>query len=434
MSEILEIKISGMEKNNTFKVIEILVNINDTISNGQSLITLESEKASVEIPSNADGIVKDILVNVGDNVKDGTTIIKLEKIIDQNKTNKHYFNSNVMQENVDINIEKEHNVDKKIDNYFDENINKFELTNDLKNIVSHASPSVRKFARELGVDISLVKGTSPKNRINFDDVKLFVKKSLQKNSHDISGDLNYISTIPWPNIDFKQFGEIEYQNLSRIKKIAKSNLHRNWLLIPHVTNHDEADISNLEKLRISLNEEYKKKNIKITMLSFIMKAVAKVLKEIPEFNSSLENDRLILKKYYNIGFAVDTPNGLLVPVVKNVDKKDIIDITLEINQLSMKARENKLMSDDMSGGCFSISSLGGIGGSFFTPIINAPEVAILGISKNYYKPVWNGTDFIPKLILPISLSYDHRVIDGAAAARFNVYLCKLLAEFSRVIL
>jgi pyruvate dehydrogenase E2 component (dihydrolipoamide acetyltransferase) len=305
---------------------------------------------------------------------------------------------------------------------------------------AHASPSVRKFARELGVDVNDVSGTGPKGRILQQDVQAFVKGALTRArtappapaaGAALGGGLNL---LPWPQVDFAKFGPIETQPLSRIKKISGANLARNWVMIPHVTNNEEADITELEAFRVQLNRENEKTGIKVTMLAFLIKAVVAALKKHPELNASLDGDNLVLKKYFHIGFAADTPNGLVVPVLRDADRKGVLEIAKESAALAKQARDGKLKPADMQGGCFSISSLGGIGGTHFTPIINAPEVAILGVSKSQLKPVWDGSAFQPRLMLPLSLSYDHRVIDGAAAARFNAYLAQLLADFRRAML
>jgi pyruvate dehydrogenase E2 component (dihydrolipoamide acetyltransferase) len=299
----------------------------------------------------------------------------------------------------------------------------------------HASPAVRKFARELGVDLYKVRGSGPKQRITLEDVRGYVKGLVAASGQPAAaGDGAALGLIPWPKVDFAKFGPIEPKPLSRIKKLSGANLHRNWVMIPHVTNNDEADITDLEAFRIALNKESDKTGVKYTMLGFLMKAVVAALKQYPEFNASLDGDQLIYKKYYHIGFAADTPNGLVVPVLKNADQKGLSEIAQEMAELAKKARDGKLSPAEMQGGTFSISSLGGIGGTHFTPIINAPEVAILGVSKSYMKPVWNGKEFVPQLTLPLSLSYDHRVIDGAAAARFNNVLRTLLGDFRRAVL
>jgi pyruvate dehydrogenase E2 component (dihydrolipoamide acetyltransferase) len=308
---------------------------------------------------------------------------------------------------------------------------------------AHASPSVRKFARELGVDMSKVKGTGPNGRILHEDVQGFVKQVMSGaataggSAGQVSGG-GVLNLLPWPTVDFAKYGAIETKPLSRIKKISGANLARNWVMIPHVTQFDEADITDLEALRVRLNKENEKAGIKVTMLAFIIKATVAALRKFPDFNASLvaapDGDHLVLKHYFNIGFAADTPNGLVVPVIRNADQKGVLEIASEMGALSAKARDGKLGPAEMQGGCFSISSLGGIGGTAFTPIINAPEVAILGVSKSVTKPVWNGSEFTPRLMVPLSLSYDHRVIDGAAAARFTAYLAGLLSDLRRAML
>ena len=293
---------------------------------------------------------------------------------------------------------------------------------------------MRAFARELGVDLSKVKGTGPKDRILQTDVQTFVKQAMGGAGAAAPAAGAALGLLPWPQIDFAKFGPVESKPLSRIKKISGANLHRNWVMIPHVTNCEDADITDLEAFRVQLNKENEKAGIKVTMLAFLIKACVAALKKFPEFNTSLDGDNLVYKHYFNIGFAADTPNGLVVPVVKNADQKGVLGIAKEMGELSAKAREGKLGPADMQGGCISISSLGGIGGTYFTPIINAPEVAILGVCRSSMRPIWDGKQFAPRLILPLSLSYDHRVIDGAAAARFNTYLVSLLGDMRRVVL
>jgi pyruvate dehydrogenase E2 component (dihydrolipoamide acetyltransferase) len=305
--------------------------------------------------------------------------------------------------------------------------------------VPYASPAIRLFARELGVDLGKVSGSGRKNRITKEDVQNFIKQALAGGGATraaAGGGGAGLNLLPWPQVDFSKFGEVESKPLSKIKKISGANLARNWVMIPHVTQHDDADVTELEALRVALNKENEKAGIKFTMLGFIIKAVVAALKKYPDFNASLDasGENLVLKKYFHIGFAADTPNGLVVPVLRDADKKGIVAITQETGALAAKAREGKLGPADMSGGCFSISSLGGIGGTAFTPIVNAPEVAILGVSKSAMKPVWDGKAFQPRLILPLSLSYDHRVIDGASAARFTAYLAQLLGDMRRSLL
>jgi pyruvate dehydrogenase E2 component (dihydrolipoamide acetyltransferase) len=301
---------------------------------------------------------------------------------------------------------------------------------------AHASPAIRHFARELGVDLTKVKGSGPKGRVLREDVQGFVKSVLQSSSGAAPGAAAGIGLglLPWPQVDFAKYGPIEVQPLSRIKKLSGANLHRNWVMIPHVTNNDDADITQLEAFRLQLNQENAKSGAKVTLLAFIIKAVCNALRKFPEFNASLDGDTLVLKRYYHIGFAADTPNGLVVPVIKDADKKGVMQIAEEASAMAAKAREGKLGPADMQGGTFSISSLGGIGGTYFTPIINAPEVAILGVCRASIRPVWVDNAFQPRLIAPLSLSYDHRVIDGAAAARFNTYLVGLLGDMRRATL
>ena len=313
-------------------------------------------------------------------------------------------------------------------------------------ILPHASPSIRKFARELGVPLAEVSGSGLKGRITQDDVQNFVKgvmagavqtaaqKAKAPAAAPAAAGGAFPGLLPWPQVDFSKFGPVERKDLSRIKKISGANLHRNWVVIPHVTNHDDADITDLEAFRVQLNKENEKSGIKVTMLAFMIKAAVAALKKFPEFNSSLDGDTLVLKNYFHIGFAADTPNGLVVPVIKDADKKGIFQISQEMSELAKKARDGKLGPADMTGGCFSISSLGGIGGKYFTPIINAPEVAIMGVCKSSIEPKWDGKAFQPRLTLPLSLSWDHRVIDGAEAARFNTYFAALLADFRRILL
>ncbi|NDC32704.1 MAG: branched-chain alpha-keto acid dehydrogenase subunit E2, partial [Burkholderiaceae bacterium] len=303
---------------------------------------------------------------------------------------------------------------------------------------SHASPSVRKFARELGVTIAQVKGTGPKGRISQEDVQAFVKSVMSGASapanQNSGGSLGGLNLLPWPKVDFSKFGETERQPLSRIKKLSAANLARNWVMIPAVTYHEDADITDLEAFRVQTNKENEKQGSKITMLAFLIKASVAALKKYPEFNASLDGDDLVLKKYFHIAFAADTPNGLVVPVIRNADQKGIFEIAKETAELAALAREGKLKPEQMQGASFTISSLGGIGGTYFAPIINAPEVAILGVSKAAMKPVWDGKEFVPRLICPLSLTADHRVIDGALATRFNVYISQLLADFRRAVL
>jgi pyruvate dehydrogenase E2 component (dihydrolipoamide acetyltransferase) len=431
-----EVKVPDIGDYKDIPVIEIAVKVGDRVEKEQSLVTLESDKATMDVPSSAAGVVKEVKVKVGDNVSEGTVIVVVEaeggaaapapapaakpvseKPADAPATPSPApaVPSALAQAPV---IPAGEGGERK---------------------ASHASPSVRKFARELGVDVSRVQGTGPKGRITQDDVTAFVKgvmtgqRAAPAGAPAAAGG-GELNLLPWPKIDFTRFGPVDPKPLSRIKKISGANLHRNWVMIPHVTNNDEADITDLEALRVQLNKEHEKAGVKFTMLAFVIKAVVSALKKFPTFNASLDGDNLVFKQYYHVGFAADTPNGLVVPVIRDADKKGLVDIAKEMAELSKAAREGKLKPDQMQGGCFSISSLGGIGGTHFTPIINAPEVAILGLSRSAMKPVWDGKQFVPRLTMPLSLSYDHRVVDGAEAARFNAYLGAILADFRRVIL
>ncbi len=417
------------------EVIEVMVAVGDTIKAEQSLITVESDKASMEIPASQGGIVKEVKVKVGDKVAKGSVVVVVEGAAPATAAPAPAAKAEAAaapaaKAEVAPAPAPAAQRPAPAAALEDANLKPGQLP--------HASPSVRKFARELGVNLSKVKGSGPKDRITADDVRGFVKQALAAGPAAAaaggSADGAALGLLPWPKVDFTKFGPIEAKPLSRIKKISGANLHRNWVMIPHVTNNDEADITDLEALRVTLNKENEKSGIKVTMLAFLIKAVVAALKKFPEFNASLDGDNLVLKQYYHIGFAADTPNGLVVPVIRDADKKGILQIAQEMTDLSKKAREGKISPAEMQGGCFSISSLGGIGGTSFTPIINAPEVAILGVSRSSHKPVWDGKQFVPRLIVPLSLSYDHRVIDGAAAARFNAYLGALLADFRRIAL
>ncbi|MFY1865977.1 dihydrolipoyllysine-residue acetyltransferase [Achromobacter xylosoxidans] len=436
----VEIEVPDIGDFKEVEVIEVMVAVGDTIKAEQSLITVESDKASMEIPASQGGVVKEVKVKVGDKVAKGSVVVVVEgsapaaAAAPAAKAEAAPARSEAPAARAEAPAAPATPAvgsrPAPAAALEDANLKPGQLP--------HASPSVRKFARELGVNLSKVKGTGPKDRITADDVRGFVKTALASGAAPAaaggSADGAALGLLPWPKVDFTKFGPIEAKPLSRIKKISGANLHRNWVMIPHVTNNDEADITDLEALRVTLNKENEKSGIKVTMLAFLIKAVVAALKKFPEFNASLDGDNLVLKQYYHIGFAADTPNGLVVPVIRDADKKGILQIAQEMTDLSKKAREGKISPAEMQGGCFSISSLGGIGGTSFTPIINAPEVAILGVSRSSHKPVWDGKQFVPRLIVPLSLSYDHRVIDGAAAARFNAYLGALLADFRRIAL
>jgi pyruvate dehydrogenase E2 component (dihydrolipoamide acetyltransferase) len=421
------------------EVIEVMVKVGDTVRTEQSLITVESDKASMEIPSSAAGAVVEVLVKVGDKVNKGTPLVKLAASVGAPVAAAPVA-APAPAPTLAVAAAAAPAASPTVVTPAPMAVTASAPVADGK--PAHASPSVRAFARELGVDINRVPGTGPKGRITPDDVCGYVKGAVAAlvsgapaaAAVPASGGGGNVSVIDWPKVDFSKFGEVETKPLSRIKKLSGANLHRNWVMIPHVTNHEDADITDLEAFRVKLNEENAKSGAKLTMLAFLIKACVAALKKFPEFNASLEGENLVLKKYFHIGFAADTPNGLVVPVIRDADKKGVFEIAKETAELAALAREGKLSPAQMQGGCFSISSLGGIGGTYFTPIINAPEVAILGVCRSSMKPVWNGSEFAPRLILPMSLSWDHRVIDGAAAARFNTYLATVLADFRRVML
>ena len=441
----IEVKVPDIGDFTDIPVIEIFVKPGDSVKAEDSLITLESDKATMDVPSPAAGTVKEVKVKLGDKVSEGSPIVVVEtaatapaaeapKPADAKAPSpappapaaappraaaaapapaaaapSKPAQGSAAPAPVDSAAFK----------------------------AAHASPSVRKFARELGVDLARVTGSAAKGRILQEDVQKFVKQVMSGGAPAAgaaAGGGGSLNLLPWPTVDFAKFGPVEARPLSRIKKISGANLARNWVMIPHVTQFDEADITELEAFRVALNKENEKAGIKVTMLAFLIKASVAALRKFPDVNASLDGDNLVLKQYFNIGFAADTPNGLVVPVIKNADQKGVLAIAAEMTALSAKAREGKLGPADMQGGCFSISSLGGIGGTAFTPIINAPEVAILGVSKSVTKPVWDGKAFAPRLMVPLSFSYDHRVIDGAAAARFTAFLASLLADMRRVML
>ena len=420
-------------------VIEVMVAAGDSIKVEQSLITVESDKASMEIPSSHAGIVKEIKVKVGDKVAKGSLVAVVQAAGGAAPAAAAAAPAPAAASTpVAAPVAP---AEKAVPTAA---LPVHEPTA-AKGALPHASPTIRKLARELGVPLAEVKGSGPKGRITQEDVQGFVKGVMAGNVQTqaqtakapaaaAGGGGGLAGLLPWPKVDFAKFGPVERKDLSRIKKISGANLHRNWVMIPHVTNNDEVDITELEAFRVSTNKENEKSGVKVTMLAFVIRAVVSALKKFPDFNASLDGDTLVYKQYFHIGFAADTPNGLVVPVLRDADKKGVLQISTEMGDLAKKARDGKLGPADMTGGCFSISSLGGIGGTHFTPIINAPEVAILGLSKSAMKPVWDGKAFVPRLTLPLSLSYDHRVIDGASAARFNAYLGQILGDFRRVLL
>lgn len=476
MSNITAIEVPDIGDFDSVEVIEILVKVGDAVKAEQSLITVESDKASMEIPTSVAGIVKSIAVKVGDKIKQGSLMLTVEATASGSSAAPAVAGSSVASAAAPASAlaasaqapsgqststqAATSASSASTSSAAVSNAPSFAVTPSTPSAaptsagspsagkleipastagLPHASPSVRKFARELGVDLALVKGSGAKERIVQEDVQNFVKQALaggvvaaaSASGASLGGGLDL---LPWPKVDFTKFGEITSKPLSRIKKISGANLHRNWVMIPHVTNNDEASITELEAFRVTLNKENEKSGVKVTMLAFLIKAVVAALKKFPEFNASLDGENLVLKQYFHIGFAADTPNGLVVPVIRDADKKGILELAAESSELAKKARDGKLSPAEMQGGCMSISSLGGIGGTHFTPIINAPELAILGVSKSYMKPVWDGKQFVPQLTLPLSLSYDHRVIDGASGARFNAYLGSLLADFRRIAL
>lgn len=439
---LIEIKVPDIGDFKEVEVIEMLVKPGDTVKAEQSLITVESDKASMEIPSSHAGVVKEIKVKIGDKVAEGSLMLMLEAS-DAAATVPAAASSPATPSAAPAApTPVAAPVSAPVSAPFNAAVSAPAAMPSAAPATSskaHASPSIRKFARELGVDLTRVTGSGPKGRVLLEDVQGFVKGVMAGGgsaTSAASGSGMGLSMLPWPSLDFSKFGATELQPLSRIKKISGPNLHRNWVMMPHVTQFDEADITELEEFRKSANESLAKSGVKLTMLAFVIKASVAALKKLPAFNASLDasGENLILKQYYNIGFAADTPNGLVVPVVKNADQKGIAQIAQEMGELSAQAREGKLKPADMQGASFTISSLGGIGGTAFTPIINAPEVAILGLSKAAMKPVWDGKQFVPRLMMPMSLSYDHRVIDGAMGARFTVYLAEVLADMRKTLL
>ena len=447
----VEVRVPDIGDFKDVTVIEVMVKAGDSIKLEQSLITVESDKASMEIPSSAAGVIKELKVKVGDKVNIGDLLAILEgsaaaagalpvsaPVLAQSATNVPVAL-----------VEQAQAAPVSIASIASAVATPAHNPTTAPVGLPHASPSVRKFARELGVPLNEVKGSGLKGRITDNDVQAFTRSVMSGAVQTLaiatqqaakpaaavaSNDGAGLGLIPWPKVDFAKFGPIERKEMSRIKKISGANLLRNAIMIPAVTNHDDCDITDLEAFRISTNKENEKSGVKVTMLAFLIKACVAALKKYPEFNSSLDGDALVYKQYFHIGFAADTPNGLMVPVIKDADKKGIFQISTEMGELAKKARDGKLSPAEMSGASFTISSLGGIGGRYFTPIINAPEVAILGVCRSTIEPIWDGKAFQPRLMLPLSLTWDHRVIDGAAAARFNVYLGQILGDFRRVLL
>lgn len=441
MAELIELKVPDIGDFEAVEIIEVLVAVGDSIDENQEVITVESDKAMMEIPASQAGVIKEMKVAVGDKVSEGTVIAMLEvaegassakeEAKSEEKTEKPA--AAAPAENTQPKSETKVEASPAVDT---PPVEAIPYAPDNKSGIrrAHASPSVRRFARDLGVVLTSVSGTGPKGRVTKEDVQSYVKQVMTAPAAAPAQSGSAIPSVPVVN--FEQFGDVETQEMSRIKKISGKHLHACWLNIPHVTQFDEADITELDAFRKENKDMAAKKGVNLTPLVFIMKAVVACLKQFPEFNASLSEDKesLILKNYYNLGVAVDTPNGLMVPVIKDVDKKGFLELAGELGDISARAREGSLTAKDLQGGTFSISSLGGIGGQFFTPIVNAPEVAILGVSRHQMKPVWNGKEFVPRLMLPLSVSYDHRVIDGAAGARFTVMLSQMLSDIRKVLL
>lgn len=485
MAELKEARVPDIGDYEGVPVIELLVAVGDTVARDQGLVTLESDKATLEVPAPFAGVVRELKVKLGDNLAEGSVVAMIEpaeedagkpetpsaasgkasaqppaapksptatagKDAEQDAEENGSTEPDSGVEPVATGEQPDNLAQRDIDTAHHVTSPRtppvvFDANELMPDKVPYASPAVRLFARELGVDLMRVTGSQRGGRIGKEDVQAFVKGAMQGATGAVAGKATGaaggLALLPWPKVDFSKFGQTENVSLSRIQKLSGANLARNWAMIPHVTQFDDADITGLEALRVELNEENAKAiakggATKLTMLAFLMKASVAALQKFPNFNASLDasGETLVLKKYFHIGFAADTPNGLVVPVVRDCDSKGVMQIAAETGELAAKAREGKLGPSEMSGGCFTISSLGGIGGTAFTPIINAPEVAILGVSKSAMKPVWDGNQFAPRLLLPLSLSYDHRVIDGAAAARFTAYLAALLADLRRVLL
>jgi pyruvate dehydrogenase E2 component (dihydrolipoamide acetyltransferase) len=447
MSKTIEVKIPDIGGFDDVPVIEVMVKAGDTVKAEDPLLTLESDKATMDVPSPADGTVTAVKVKVGDKVSEGA-LIALLAVSEAAAATPVAPKSAAAPPAVPAKPMAAPEPATQATGGFPvgpaPKPGQGEEMNAPPPVVlmpgpaemiasvvggprSHASPSVRRYARELGVDVSKVKGTGAKNRILKEDVQAYVK-AVMSGARPAGAALDL---LPWPKVDYAKFGPIEARPLAKIRKISGANLARNWVMIPHVTQFDEVDITDIEAHRVGLNKQYEAEGVKLTVLTYLITAAVDALKKFPEFNSSLDGDNLVLKHYYHIGFAADTPNGLVVPVIRDADKKSLVDIAREAAALAKKARDGKLTPAEMAGGCFSISSLGGIGGTLFTPIINAPEVAILGVSRADMKPKWNGTEFAPRLMLPLSLSYDHRVIDGASGARFITHLGQALSGLHR---
>lgn len=431
MSAIIEVKVPDIGDFKDVPVIEVHIQPGDTVKAEDALVTLESDKATMDIPAPCAGTVKEVRLKLGDKVAEGTLVLLLETGAEAGVAA-----PSATPDTPPPAVAAPARIETPAPAAALPSTLPAARAIPPPTHKAHASPSVRRYARELGVDVALVSSTGPKGRILHQDVQHYVKNALAgaaAGSASAAADVG-LDLLPWPKVDFAKFGPVESRPLSRIKKISGANLLRNWVMIPHVTQFDEADITDLEAFRVAMNQEHEKSNAKLTMLAFLIKASVAALKRFPDFNASIDGDNIVLKQYFHIGFAADTPNGLVVPVLRDADRKGVADIAREMGELAKKARDGKIGPAEMQGGCFSISSLGGIGGTAFTPIINAPEVAILGVSKTKTKPVWNGKEFVPRLMLPLSLSYDHRVIDGADGARFTSHLRLVLSDVRRLLL
>ena len=418
---LLEVRVPNIGDFKDVGVIEILVKPGDVVAVDASLVTLESDKATMDVPSPFPGTVRDVKVKVGDRIGEGALVLILESLAPVSQDKEPEPIASAIAPPAPPSASPPPPLAARPSP---------PPPPPAPSGPAHASPSVRRMARELGVDLSRVTGTGPRGRVLQEDVQKFVKQAL---AGQVPGGVG-LDLLPWPKVDFARFGPVETRPLARIRKIAGANLARNWVMIPHVTQFDEADVTDLEAFRIQLNLDHEGKGPKVTLLAFLVKACVAALQHFPEFNSSLDGDSLVLKRYFHVGFAADTPNGLMVPVIRDADRKGILDIARELGELAAKARDGKLAATDIQGGSFSISSLGGIGGTAFTPIVNAPEVAILGASRVATRPIWDGERFAPRKMLPLSLSYDHRVIDGVAGARFTAYLAELLRDMRRAML
>ncbi|ACL65168.1 pyruvate dehydrogenase complex dihydrolipoamide acetyltransferase [Anaeromyxobacter dehalogenans 2CP-1] len=422
----VEVKVPNIGDFKDVPVIEVLVKPGDRVEADAPLATLESEKATLDVPAPAAGTIREVALKAGDKVSEGSLVAILDAVAPAAATTAAAPAPSQPAAAPAAKAAAPPPAPSPA-------APPVAPETGAQGQVPHASPSVRKLARELGVNLGRVEGSGPRGRILQDDVQKFVKASLARLESGGGGG-GALDLAPWPKVDFTRFGPVERQPLSRIRKLSRTNLARNWVMIPHVTQFDEADITELERFRVELNREHEKQGVKVTLLAFLVKACVAAMRRFPELNASLDGDELVLKRYFHVGFAADTPQGLVVPVLKDADQKGVLQLAKELGELAAKARDGKLSPADVQGGCFSISSLGGIGGTAFTPIINAPEVAILGVSRSAMRPVWDGTQFQPRLMLPLSLSYDHRVIDGALAARITTYLAQLLGDMRRIVL